>query len=167
MFPTLSRAGLRLALLLLCLGPARTAMADGPRTVSFHLGAQCLCAQCAFDAQRALKKLPGVQNVKLDARQRRLDITLDEAKRPVSTLAAFLAKLDIGSESALIWPDGNEPDTVRAAEELAQVPGVQSAKADAKAHTVLLTFAAGSAVTTTQLAAALGHPPAKGAPAHA
>lgn len=148
-----------LALLVLFARPG-LAQAD-TRTVSFHLGAQCLCAQCAFDAQRVLSKIDGVRKVTLSVKQRRLDVVLDEAKRPVSVLATALAKQELGKDSALIWSvgPGNADQQAKA---LAQVPGVKAAKPDAKEHTALLTFSPKPDVTTAQLDAAL-----KGAGGHA
>jgi len=152
---------LALTLALAAFGCLRSAAAD-PRMVSFHLGAQCLCAQCAFDAQRALSKMDGVQKVTLSVKQRRLDVTLDEAKRPVSTLAVSLAKMELGKDSALLWSVDANADTGQAAKALGHIPGVKSAKPDAKAHAVLLTFAPAPSVTTAELDDTL-----KGATPHA
>lgn len=141
-----------------CLRPA----AADPRTVSFHLGAQCLCAQCGFDAQRALSKMGGVQKATLSVKQRRLDVTLDESRRPVSALAVALSKMELGKDSALLWSLDANADTAQAAKALGQTPGVKGARPDAKAHAVLLTFAPSPSVTMEQLDAAL-----KGAKPHA
>ncbi len=126
---------------------APTPSTSPPRELNFRVGVECLCAACAFDTQRALKKFPGVQKVTLSTKERRLTVVFREGDKPVSALALALAGSPLGKEGALEWP---APDAVA----LAKVPGVASARFDDKKRLVLLTFAAQPGVTLAQLDAA-------------
>jgi copper chaperone CopZ len=120
-----------------------------PRLFSFHVANACTCASCAFEAPRALNKIDGVKKTTLHIKEHRLDILFDDAKTPISTLSNAVAKLDMGKDSTLVWKvDG---DAARAAEALGRLPGVHTATADGKSHTVALTFAKGPAVTAAQV----------------
>ena len=147
------------AVAIMCM--ARPAAAS-PRTVVFHLGAQCLCAQCGFDAVRILGKFDGVQKTTLFTKERHMDIVFDEAKQPLSALALAVSHLDLGDNSSLAWPIDQKADPTQAAKALEKIPGVHAAKANAKDHTVLLTFTSKAPVSASQLDSAL-----KGTAAHA
>jgi len=117
------------------------------RDLHFRIGVECLCAECAFDTQRTLKKFPGVQKVMLSTKERRLTVVFREGDKPVSALSLALAQTPLGKASALEWP---APGLTA----LARVPGVASARFDDKKRLVLLTFAAQPDVTLAQLEAA-------------
>jgi copper chaperone CopZ len=126
--------------------------AAAPRTLSFRVNAACTCAECSFEANRVLPRFDGVRKVSLSVKDRRLDVVFEEGKRPLSELALQVSKLDMGQGSVLLWPADEDAD--RAAGALARVPGVRSARADAKAHAVALTFSRSPAVALAQLDAA-------------
>lgn len=128
-----------------------------PDTFAVQWGGSTQRSNAKGDRQKG-----GVQKATLSVKQRRLDVTLDESRRPVSALAVALSKMELGKDSALLWSLDANADTAQAAKALGQTPGVKGARPDAKAHAVLLTFAPSPSVTMEQLDAAL-----KGAKPHA
>ncbi|MBV9468588.1 MAG: hypothetical protein JO316_18195 [Abitibacteriaceae bacterium] len=125
-----------------------------PHTFSFNVPSSCTCASCSFEVHRTVKKFEGVFKTALSVRDRRLDVTFDEAKHPLSALANLIAHLDLGKDSALLWPLPPGVDTNKALAALGQVPGVHTAKLDPKTHLAQITFNAAKddpTVTATQL----------------
>lgn len=132
--------------------------AESARTISFRVNSACTCAECTFEACRKLPRFEGVTKTALSVKARRLDVTFFEDKQPVSALAAAVRKLDVGKDSALLWPVHTGEDAAREAEALSRVPGVSTAKPEPKAGVIAVTFSGKVVVHLAQLDAAVKGP---------
>jgi copper chaperone CopZ len=124
------------------------------RTVSFRVTSACNCAECAFSARRDIPRIQGVKEARLSVKDRRLDVTFDDSRKPVSTLAQAIGRTDLGKGCTLVWAVVPGADPQRLASALANVPGVASTKVDGKAKAVLVAFAPKPEVSLSQLDAA-------------
>lgn len=124
------------------------------RTVSFRVGCGCNCAECTFSARKDIPKIPGVKQTRLSVKDQRLDVTFDDAQKPLSGLVQAINRTDLGKGCLLVWPVAAGTDAQRLATALKRVSGIATTKVDAKAKAVLLTFAPQPAVNLAQLDAA-------------
>jgi hypothetical protein len=129
--------------------------AEVSRPLAFDVPASCTCASCSFDTYRVLSKFEGVKKVTLSGKDHRLKVQFVEGKQPVSALALKLEHLELGKGSSLLWPVLDSIEISKATAALSRISGIAAATADAKDHTVHLTFAAQAAVTIPQLDNAL------------
>jgi copper chaperone CopZ len=122
------------------------------------------CPPCAHTVESSLKKLKGVELVKVDWNTKAAKVEFDESVLPAQQVASAIAKtphmmgggMQYGGWLALKVPELNEEGATAAKEALAKVAGVKNVAVYPKQKMVSVQFAPGGSTTSADLIAALG-----------
>lgn len=122
------------------------------------------CPMCSSTIEESLKKVKGVQEVKVDFQAKNAHVKFDERQMSAQQLAQAIANtphmmgsgMHYGGMLVLRVPDVNDAaSAAKAQSALSKVPGVAQATANPEQHTVVVQFAAQGKTTSQQLMDAL------------
>jgi copper chaperone CopZ len=121
-----------------------------------------MCGMCVPPLQSAITEVEGVTSVNVDQKAKRAVVEFAPDKTDVQTIAKAIdaAKNAHGEAFAgglvlKVKPTGKDASATRAASALQAVPGVKSAKVNAKGGSATIQFASKGTATMAQLGAAL------------